>query len=74
MNEQKFETLWITPKGIALLAAIDAGMLDETEEGWDDSKFEVFWADYSARIEKAAKAAKKANSLGQRLLRLLLTP
>lgn len=30
----------ITEKGYALMAAIDAGLLEETEDGWNTEKFE----------------------------------
>lgn len=34
----------LTIKGRALLAAIDAGLLPETPDGWDDEPFERFWS------------------------------
>lgn len=42
----------ITPKGIAVIDAIDAGLLPETEDGWDDSAFEVFWEKFSTHLEE----------------------
>ena len=37
----------LSPKGKALLAAIDTGLLPETEKGWDDEPFNRFWYRFS---------------------------
>ena len=42
----------ITEKGYALMAAIDAGLLEETEDGWNNEKFEKFWAQFTQSREK----------------------
>ena len=42
----------ITEKGYALMAAIDAGLLEETEDGWNTEKFEKFWAQFTQSREK----------------------
>lgn len=33
----------ITPKGIAFLSAIKAGFIEETDNEYDETKFNVFW-------------------------------
>lgn len=33
----------VTPKGIAIIAAIESGLLPEVEGGWDDTAFQIFW-------------------------------
>lgn len=33
----------VTPKGIAVVAAIESGLLCEVEGGWDDTVFKSFW-------------------------------
>lgn len=54
---------FVTDKGTALLAAIDAGLLPETEDGHDTGAFEKFWDIYSEKslrtIEKRLDAANK---------------
>ena len=42
----------ITEKGYALMAAIDAGLLEETEDGWNTEKFEKCWAQFTQSREK----------------------
>ena len=42
----------ITEKGYALMAAIDAGLLEETEDGWNTEKFEKFWTQFTQSREK----------------------
>ena len=42
----------ITEKGYALMAAIDAGLLEETEDGWNTEKFEKIWAQFTQSREK----------------------
>lgn len=32
----------LTPKALAITAAIESGLLPEVEGGWDDNKFNVF--------------------------------
>ena len=48
----KISYVRITPKGIAVVDAIDAGLLPKTEDGWDDSAFEVFWEKFSLHLEE----------------------
>ena len=36
----------ITPKGLAVLAAIENGLLPKTESGVDTAQFEGFWHQY----------------------------
>lgn len=42
----------LTPKGIAVLSAVDAGMLPRAENGWDTSQFDAFWEDFTDRLEE----------------------
>lgn len=49
----------ITDKGIALLAAIDAGLCKKTDKGYDITEFTKFWELY----QKDLANAKKCNNL-----------
>ena len=42
----------VSNKGIALLAAVDAGLLTLTEEGIDTEKFEKFWTEYQTKLDQ----------------------
>ena len=42
----------VSNKGIALLAAVDAGLLTLTEEGIDTEKFEKFWTEYQTQLDQ----------------------
>lgn len=44
--------LRITEKGIALLSAIDAGLLPEMGDDWDDTRFNRFWDLYQSRLSE----------------------
>lgn len=63
----------LTEKGIAIMAAVESGLLPKVEEGWDDTVFLKFWElfcamrlDYTMkqlsqnRNQKARKRNKKA--------------
>ena len=43
---------FLTPKGIAVLAAIEAELLPRVEGGWDNTKFDKFWEQYEAEFNK----------------------
>lgn len=42
-NEKEKGNLYVTPKALAMMAAIESGLLPEVEGGWDDTKFQIFW-------------------------------
>lgn len=44
--------LRITKKGKAFLAAVDAGLIPETNGEYDESAFEQFWNDFSTCFEE----------------------
>ena len=44
----------ITSKGRALLAAIDAGLIQEVEGGWDDEAFNRFWEAFTRNLDKVS--------------------
>ena len=46
-------------KGCALLAAIDAGLIPETEAGYDTAKFEKFWTLYITNLVRVHKSQPK---------------
>lgn len=48
----KKESFTITPKGIAVLAAIDAGLCPEVDGGYDTEAFEKFWQQYDLSLRK----------------------
>ena len=42
---------YMTPKGLALAAAIRAGLVPKVPGGYDFDSFERFWEDFSQRAE-----------------------
>ena len=48
------DSVVITNKGKAFLAAVEAGLIVETEDGLDISKFERFWELYEKTISGQA--------------------
>lgn len=47
-------------KGCALLAAIDAGLIPQTADGYDTAKFEDFWALYVANLVQVHRSQPKS--------------
>ena len=42
----------VTPKAYALIAAVNAGLVKETESGeYDIEAFEMFWAEFSKSVQ-----------------------
>ena len=46
------DTVTISDKGIALLAAIDCDLIPKTETGFDTENFERFWSLYHENLAK----------------------
>lgn len=44
--------LTVSDKGLAVLAAIDSGLIPKTETGADISQFETFWSLYQENLAK----------------------
>ena len=44
--------LAISDKGLAILAAVDCGLIPKTETGVDTSQFEMFWSLYQENLAK----------------------
>lgn len=44
--------LTVSDKGCAVLAAIDSGLISETETGANTSQFETFWSLYQENLAK----------------------
>ena len=44
--------LGVTEKGIALLSAIEAGLLPEMRDSFDDTRFQRFWNLYQSRLSE----------------------
>lgn len=42
----------LTRKGVALIAAIESGLLTEVDGGWDDKKFQKFWEMYNETLRE----------------------
>ena len=53
--------LFLTPKGIAILAAIEADLLPKVKGGWDDTKFNKFWELYETEFNKNYIIVKRPN-------------
>lgn len=54
----------LTGKGLALIAAIESGLLPQIEGGWDETKFEVFWKKYEEALAKNFPTANFLNMRG----------
>lgn len=71
MND-RIKAVAVTDKGIALLAAIEAGLIPKTEDKYDTEPFEKFWEIYSEkslrnfekRLEQANETTKKPQAEG----------
>lgn len=44
--DKKYSGYQLTPKGLAITAAIESGLLLEVKGGWEDSKFNAFWSKF----------------------------
>lgn len=63
---------FVTDKGTALLMAIDAGLLPETEKGHDTGAFEKFWEIYSEKsLRTFENRLDAANKNAHDLLKML---
>ncbi len=63
MDDNEKTNVTVSDKGIALLAAIDAGLLPpQTEEGRDISGFEKFWEIYSVK-SRASQEIKQLTDI-----------
>lgn len=46
------DRICITTKGIALLAAIEAGICPKVDEGYNTDAFELFWSKFETELAK----------------------
>ncbi len=51
-KKPKIKKYYLTNKALALIAAIDSGLLPKVEGGWDDTKFQIFWDKYEAKLKQ----------------------
>lgn len=71
MDNNEKTNVTVTDKGIALLAAIEAGLLPpQTEEGWDISGFEKFWEIYSEK-SRASQEIKQLTDICCDVIKML---
>ena len=47
-----------TDKGLAMIAAIQSGLLPEVDGGWDDTKFHLFWKKYQDFLDERDENGK----------------
>ena len=59
----------MTPKGKALIAAIKAGLCPKTEDGYDVTSFEKFWANIESETE--SKIYMKERQLNNKRLSII---
>ena len=54
MEDKDLGCLYVSlnPKAIAILSAIDAELVPETEEGFDDTQFQAFWVSFERRLSE----------------------
>lgn len=50
--KDKFEKNYLTPKGVATIAAIESGLLPAVNGGWDDTQFKSFWDKFENLLEQ----------------------
>lgn len=71
MKDNEKTNVTVTDKGIALLAAIEAGLLPpQTEEGRDISGFEKFWEIYSEK-SRASQEIKQLTDICCDVIKML---
>lgn len=51
MKEKANEPINMTPKGCAVVAAVDAGMIPEVEGGYNLKQFEAFWKEFNRLLK-----------------------
>lgn len=70
--ENQNDAVFITDKGAAVLAAIDAGLIPETEGGYDIGAFEKFWELYSEKsLRTMEQQLEYANKNARKLIEML---
>lgn len=70
--ENPANSLAVTDKGAALLAAIEAGLIPETDDGHDIEAFEEFWEIYSEKsLRNFEKRLDHANEAIKNLIKML---
>lgn len=51
----------MTPKGLAVYAAIKAGLIPEAEEGFDVAAFNTFWDEFTALLKNDGYVLRYSN-------------
>ena len=68
----KSKYLYVTEKGLAALAAIEAGMIQQNDNGdYDTAVFELFWEKYQEKRRANASITRRPALLEQWLTRRL---
>ena len=63
-KEVRMETpVFANEKGCALLAAIDSGIIPETESGYDTARFDKFWSLYLRTLAQVYRASEQLHKL-----------
>lgn len=47
--------VYLTNKGVAVIAAIESGLLPTVDGGWDDTAFQKFWSLYEKKLAEYYK-------------------
>ena len=45
-KDKKEASYDLTPKGLAMIAAVESGLLPKVKGGWDDADFKIFWNEF----------------------------
>lgn len=70
--ENQNDAVFITDKGAAVLAAIDAGLIPKTEGGHDIEAFEKFWELYSeSSLRTMEQQLEYTNKNARKLIEML---
>lgn len=70
--ENQPKAVAVTDKGVALLAAIEAGLVPQAEDGYDIEPFEKFWEIYSEKsLRNFESCLKQAHETTNDLIKML---
>lgn len=53
------KAVYLTNKGVAIVAAIESGLLPKVEGGWDDTAFQKFWSLYEKMLAEHCEGYEK---------------
>ena len=58
-KDKKEVSLDLTQKGLAMIAAIESGLLPKVKGGWDDAYFKIFWNTFEKLLNEGSYSILK---------------